>query len=150
METISIFSISVSEVTSSCYFHRKILKSYFYERMKIRRSKWNSWSNSKAKLWPNSCGFSIPLSRPIFMQNSFESKEKLNHMISTHPVNGRIIFVNGCDANLHQGYKFVLKYFFGYLYSFSFQVNVLASNAYIHLVYGGIRTHDIMEVRLLP
>jgi hypothetical protein len=89
------------------------------------------------------------------MHNSFESKEKLNHMISDHPLNGRAIFVNGCHSYLHLGYKSFFKYFFwfapfGYLYSFSFQGNVIASNAYIHPVYGEIRTHDILEVRLLP
>ncbi len=39
---------------------------------------------------------------------------------------------------------------FGYLFSFSFIGYVLASIAYYHPVYGGIRTHDLLDVKLLP
>ena len=50
--------------------------------------------------------------------------------------------------------SFFFKYFFwcapfGYLYFlFHWICNVIASIAYIHPVYGGIRTHDLLDVNL--
>jgi hypothetical protein len=55
---------------------------------------------------------------------------------------------------IHRGIFFIYI-FFGvpHLATFIFFVNeyvIATSIAYIHLVYGGIQTHDLLDVSLLP